>query len=72
MQKPESVQEKETHIIIWDFEIQIDPFIPARKPELVIIDKRRKKQTNKQNKRRACHLVDFAVPVNDKVKIKES
>ena len=32
MHNPESFQENETHKILWDFEIQIDPLIPPRKP----------------------------------------
>ena len=62
MQKPESVLENETHKILWDFEVQTDHLIPARRPNLVLIDKKRK----------ACHLVDSAVPADHRVKMKES
>ena len=34
----------------------------ARRPDLVLINK----------KKRTCHLVDFAVPVDHRVKVKES
>ena len=40
MCKPESILENETYNILWDFEIQIDPLIPDRRLDLVIIDKR--------------------------------
>ena len=52
MHKPESVLENETHNILWDFEVQTDPLILARRPDLVLIDKRK----------RTCHIVDFVVP----------
>ena len=61
MHKPESFLENETHKIIWDFEVQTDHLIPARRPDLVLIDKKRK----------TCHLVDFAVPADHRVKMKE-
>ena len=35
MHKPESAQKNETHKILWDFEIQTDHLIPARRPELL-------------------------------------
>ena len=51
MHKSESVQENETHKIVWDFEIQIDHLIPARRPDIVLVRK----------KKRFYHLVDFSV-----------
>ena len=42
MHKPESVIENETHKILWDFEIKTDHLIPARRPDLVLINKKRK------------------------------
>ena len=59
--KPESVLENETHKILWDFEIQTDHLITARRPDLVLINK----------KKRTCHIVDFAVPADHRVKLKE-
>ena len=59
--KPESVLENDTHKILWDFEIQTDHLIPARRPDLVLINK----------KKRMCHIVDFAVPADHRVKLKE-
>ena len=34
MREPESVLENETYKILWDFEIQTDHLIPARRPDL--------------------------------------
>ena len=39
----------------------MDHLIPAIRPDLALI-----------NKKRICHIVDFAVSVDDRVKIKES
>ena len=50
------------HKILWDCEIQTDHPIPARRPDLEVINK----------KNRYCQLVNFAVPANHRVKIKES
>ena len=44
MNKPESVGENKTYRILWDLEIQIDHQIPARKPDLVITTKKKKKR----------------------------
>ena len=61
MHNSESVQENETHKLFWDFEIQTDYLISAKRPNLTI--------TNK--KERTCRIVDFAVPVDHRVKLKE-
>ena len=52
----------ETLKLRWDFEIQTNYFISARWPYLIIINK----------KLRTCRIVDFAVPDNHRVKLKES
>ena len=62
MHKAESVLQNEIKKIFWDFEIQMDHLILARRPDLVLINK----------KRRICPIVDFAVLTNLTVKIKES
>ena len=41
MHKPESVQEDEKHKILWDFDIQTDNLIPARRAKLVLINKKK-------------------------------
>ena len=62
MQKPESVLENEAHKLLWDFEIQSDYLISARRPNLIIINE----------KERTCVFVKFAVPADHRVKLKES
>ena len=44
---------------------QTDPRIPTRKPELELINKKKKKK-------RTCYQVDFVVPTDHTVKIKGS
>ena len=61
MHNPESVRENETHKILWDFEIQTDS------PNLG--------QTTgpiERKKMWTCWIVDFTVPANHKVKLKEN
>ena len=40
MHNPESILFNEIHKIPWDFEMQTDHLIPARQPELVIVNKK--------------------------------
>ena len=47
-------------IIIWDSEIQTDPPIPVKRPDLVLINKKKKKNS---------HLVDHRVVVKEREKI---
>ena len=42
MPKPESIQENETHKIPWDFEIQTNHLISARRPNVVVVNKKNK------------------------------
>ena len=44
MHNPESVQENETHKLLWDFEIQTDHQIWARLPNLIISKKKKRKE----------------------------
>ena len=39
MHNPESALENETHKILWEFEIQTDYPIPARRPDIEMIKK---------------------------------
>ena len=48
--EPDSVLENEDYEILWDFSIQIDHVIEARRPDLVVVDKER-----------SCKIIDFAV-----------
>ena len=63
MHNPESVLENDTHKLLWDFDIQTDHLISARRPDLIII--------NKKKKTRICKIVDFAVPADHRIKLKE-
>ena len=49
----------------WDFEIQTDQLILARRPNLIIINRRKKKK-------RTCKIVDFAVSTDHRIKLKEN
>ena len=62
MHNLESVLENETHKLLWDFDVQTDHLISARRPHLVIINK----------KKRTCRIEDFAVPTNSWVRLKEN
>ena len=55
MHNSESVREKETHKLLWDFVMQMDHLILVRRPDLVIVNK-------KEN---------FAVPADHRVKLEE-
>ena len=48
-------------IIHWDFEIPTDHLILARLQDLEIINK----------KKRTCQILDFAVPADHRIKLKE-
>ena len=61
MQNPAPVLENDSHKLLWDFNIQTDHLIPARRPDLIIINK----------KKRTYRIVDFAVPADPRIKLKE-
>ena len=56
MHKPESVLKNETHKILWHFELKMDHLISARKPDLVLI-----------TKKKTCRRVDVAVLADHRV-----
>ena len=56
------VLENDSHKLLWDFNIQTDHLIPAGRPDLIIINKRK----------RICKIVDFAVPADHRINLKES
>ena len=66
MHNPEFALENETHKLLWDFEIQADHLISAIRPDLVI------NNSNNNNKKRTFRIVDFTVPVDRRVKSKQS
>ena len=45
---------------MWDFSIQTDHVIEARRPDLVVVDKKR-----------ICKITDFAVPGDSRIEEKE-
>ena len=61
MHSPPPVLENDTHKLLWDFDIHTDHIISARRPDLIIINK----------KKRTCKIVDFAVPADHRLKLKE-
>ena len=58
---PAPVLENVTHKLLWDFNKQTDHLIPARRPDLII--------TNK--KKRICKIINFAVSANHIINLKE-
>ena len=46
---------------MWGFSIQIDHVIEARRPDLVVVDK----------KERSCKIIDFAFPGDGRIEEKE-
>ena len=59
--EPESVLENEDYKILWDFSIETDHVTEARRPDLVVVDK----------KERSCKIIDFAVPGDSRIEEKE-
>ena len=46
---------------MWDFSIQTDHVIEARRPDLIVVDK----------KERSCKIIDFTVPGDSRIEEKE-
>ena len=61
MHNPAPVLENDTHKLLWDFDIQTDHLISTRRPDLIIISKKKK----------ICKIVDFAFPADHRIKLKE-
>ena len=53
--------ENYTHKLLWDFDIHTDHLISTRRPDLIIINK----------KKRTCKIVDFAVLADHRIKLKK-
>ena len=62
MHNPAPVLEDDSHKLLWDFNLQTDHLIPASRPDLIIINKRK----------RISKIVDFAVPADHRINLKES
>ena len=61
MHNPANALENDTLKLLWDFDIQTDHLISVRRPDLIIINK----------KKRTCKIVDFVVPADHRLKLKE-
>ena len=61
MHNPAPVLENNTNKLLRDFDIHTDHLISARRPDLIIINK----------KKRTCKIVDFAVLADNRIKLKE-
>ena len=59
--QPETVIENDSCKLLWDFSIQTDHVIQARRPDVILIDKEKKE----------CKLIDFAIPYDSRVNEKE-
>ena len=46
MHNPAAVLEKDTHKLLWDFNIQTDHLISARRPDFIIINNRKENLQN--------------------------
>ena len=66
MYNRESVQENETHTLLWDFEIQTDHLISDRRTD------RATTTTTTTTTKRNGQIVDLPVPADPKVKLKEN
>ena len=62
MHNPAPILENDTHKLLWDFDIHTDHVISVRRPDLIIIN---------TQKKRICKIVDFAVPADHRIKLKE-
>ena len=61
MHNPAPVLENDSHKLLWDFDIQTDHLIRARRLNLIIITKKKK----------ICKIVDLAIPADHRIKLKE-
>ncbi len=61
MHNPVPVHENDTHKLLWDFDIHTDHQITARRPDQIIINK----------KKGTCKIVDFAVQADQRIKLKK-
>ena len=64
MYNPAPVLENDTHKLLWYFDIQTDHLISTRRPDVIIIKKKKKKK-------KIYKIVDFAVPADHRIKLKE-
>ena len=48
MHNPVSVLENDTHKLLWDFDIQTDHLISAKRPDLIAINNNNKKKKKRE------------------------
>ena len=65
MHNPAFVLENDTHKLLWNFDMETDYLIFVRRPDLIIIN------NNNNKKTRIFKIVDFAVPADHRIKLKE-
>ena len=61
MHNPAPALKNDIHKLLWDFDIHTDHLISARRPDLIVIKKNRTRK-----------IVNFAVPADHRIKLKES
>ena len=59
MHNPGPFLENNSNKLLWNFDIHTDPLISAWRPDLII------------KKKRICKIVDFAIPADHRIKLKE-
>ena len=64
MHNPAPVLENDSHKLLWDYNIQTDHLIPARRPDHI--------KKKKIKKKKICKIVDFAVPADHRINLKEN
>jgi len=58
---PQTVIENELFEILWDFTVETDHVIEARRPDMIVVDKMNNKST----------IIDFAIPYDSRIEDKE-
>ena len=59
--QPDTVTENDSCKLLWDFNVQTDHVIQARRPDVILIDK----EINE------CKIIDFSIPYDSRVNAKE-
>ena len=63
MHNPAFFLENDRHKFLWIFDMQTDHLISVRRPDLIII--------NKKKKKRICKIVDFTLSADHRIKLRE-
>ena len=59
--QPDTVTENDSCKLLWDFNVQTDHVIQARRPDVTLIDKEKSE----------CKIIDFSIPYDSRVNAKE-